>query len=106
MDFSPSKQHQLAAYEKLRDTITGISALHQTLLEKKSLRLPNSRNSFTDLYQMNTIAMMQKKEDLPKSPRPPDLRYFIKAESFSTDVTNTGKNDQRVWSLDCGYLGR
>ncbi|GFQ78361.1 protein kinase C-binding protein 1 [Trichonephila clavata] len=41
-----------------------------------------------------------------KSPRPPDLRYFIKAESFSVDVTNTGKNDQRVWSLDCGYLGR
>ncbi|GFW80335.1 hypothetical protein TNCV_2944681 [Trichonephila clavipes] len=41
-----------------------------------------------------------------KSPRLPDLRYFIKAESFSADATSTGKNDHRVWSLDCGYLGR
>ncbi|GFY56795.1 hypothetical protein TNIN_474591 [Trichonephila inaurata madagascariensis] len=40
----------------------------------------------------------------PNSPRLPDLHYFIKAESFSADVTNTGKNDQRVWSLDCGFL--
>ncbi|GFU78840.1 uncharacterized protein TNCV_4772022 [Trichonephila clavipes] len=40
----------------------------------------------------------------PKSPRLPDLRYFIKVESFSADVTNTDKNDQRVWNLDCGYL--
>ncbi|GBP15024.1 hypothetical protein EVAR_6667_1 [Eumeta japonica] len=32
----------------------------------------------------------------PKSQRRPDLRYFIKAESFSMHVPNTGKNDQRL----------
>nr|CAD7414914.1 unnamed protein product [Timema poppensis] len=40
-----------------------------------------------------------------KSPRRPDLRYFIKAENFSEHVPNTGKNEQRVWSWYCGYLG-
>nr|CAD7198939.1 unnamed protein product [Timema douglasi] len=41
-----------------------------------------------------------------KSPRQPDLRYFIKAENFSEHVPNRGKNEQRVWSWYCGYLGR
>ncbi|GBP70497.1 hypothetical protein EVAR_56164_1 [Eumeta japonica] len=43
---------------------------------------------------------------LSKSPRRPDLRYFIKAESLPMHVRYTGKNDQRLWSLGRSYFGR
>ncbi|GFW71956.1 hypothetical protein TNCV_4788451 [Trichonephila clavipes] len=64
MDFSPSKQLQLAACEKLRNIITGISALHQSLHEKESLHSPSPRNSYTELYLVKAQAMIKKKEEM------------------------------------------
>ncbi|GFY59582.1 hypothetical protein TNIN_245101 [Trichonephila inaurata madagascariensis] len=61
MDFSPSRHLQVAASEKLRDTVTGISVLHQSLQEKESLRSPSPRNSYTELYRMNAQAMVGKR---------------------------------------------
>ncbi|GFX35646.1 hypothetical protein TNCV_4469871 [Trichonephila clavipes] len=68
MDFSPSRHLQVAACEKLTDTVTGISALHQSLQEKESLRSPGPRNSYTELYRMNAQAMARKKEEMQMSP--------------------------------------
>ncbi|GFU35496.1 hypothetical protein TNCV_564061 [Trichonephila clavipes] len=42
------RQAQVAACEKLRDTVTGISALHKSLHEKDG-RSPSPRNSFPEL---------------------------------------------------------
>ncbi|GFX40327.1 hypothetical protein TNCV_4319601 [Trichonephila clavipes] len=58
MDFSPTRQTQVAACEKLRDTVHGISALHSSMLE--GVR----KNSFLELYQMTTHAMARKKDEL------------------------------------------
>ncbi|GFY72657.1 hypothetical protein TNIN_274461 [Trichonephila inaurata madagascariensis] len=64
MDFSPTRQAKIAACEKLRDTVTGISALHKSLLDESLARLPSPRNSFTELYRMSTQAMAMKKEEM------------------------------------------
>ncbi|GFU26929.1 hypothetical protein TNCV_2536611 [Trichonephila clavipes] len=59
MDFSPTRQIQVAACEKLRDTVHGISALHSSMFE--GVRTPSPKNSFMELYQMSTHAMARKK---------------------------------------------
>ncbi|GFY55885.1 hypothetical protein TNIN_358411 [Trichonephila inaurata madagascariensis] len=64
MDFSPSRQAKIAACEKLRDTVTGISALHKSLLDESLARSPSPRNSFIELYRMSTQAMAMKKEEM------------------------------------------
>ncbi|GFY58971.1 hypothetical protein TNIN_78741 [Trichonephila inaurata madagascariensis] len=64
MDFSPTRQAKIAACEKLRDTVTGISALHKSLLDESLARLPSPRNSFTEIYRMSTQAMAMKKEEM------------------------------------------
>ncbi|GFQ84840.1 hypothetical protein TNCT_58131 [Trichonephila clavata] len=64
MDISPTKNSQLEACEKPRETITGISAIHQTLQQEGSIRTPSPRNSFIELYRKNTEAIMRRKEDL------------------------------------------
>ncbi|GFV36946.1 hypothetical protein TNCV_4545341 [Trichonephila clavipes] len=63
MEFSPTKFAQVAACEKLRDTVTGISALHKSLQEMDG-RSPSPRNSYKDLYLSSTQAMIRKKEKL------------------------------------------
>nr|CAD7262235.1 unnamed protein product [Timema shepardi] len=40
-----------------------------------------------------------------KSPRRPDLRYFIKAENLSEHVPNTGKNEQRRFICNVYNVG-
>ncbi|GFU90923.1 hypothetical protein TNCV_4922561 [Trichonephila clavipes] len=62
MDFSPSRQLQLSAFEKLRDTVTGIPALHQSLDEKESLPSPSPRNSYTELYLMKASSQVMTKK--------------------------------------------
>ncbi|GFY76958.1 hypothetical protein TNIN_24831 [Trichonephila inaurata madagascariensis] len=64
MDFSPSRQAEIAACEKLRNTVTGISALHKSLLNESLARSPSPRNSFIELYRMSTQAMAMKKEEM------------------------------------------
>ncbi|GFY59549.1 hypothetical protein TNIN_42521 [Trichonephila inaurata madagascariensis] len=56
-------RHQLAAREKLRDNV----ALHQSLHEKKCLRSPRLRNSYTELYLMNSQAIIKKKEEMVRA---------------------------------------
>ncbi|GFT80831.1 hypothetical protein TNCV_2714631 [Trichonephila clavipes] len=62
MDFSPTRQSEVAACEKLRDTVHSISALHSSMLE--GARTPSPKNSFLELYQMSTYAMAKKKDEL------------------------------------------
>ncbi|GFV69032.1 putative RNA-directed DNA polymerase from transposon X-element [Trichonephila clavipes] len=62
MDFSPTRQSEVAACEKLRDTVNSISALHSPMLE--GARTPSPKNSFMELYQMTTYAMARKKDEL------------------------------------------
>ncbi|GFV08301.1 hypothetical protein TNCV_327351 [Trichonephila clavipes] len=64
MDISPSRLVQVATCEKLRDTVTGISALHKSLHEVDG-RSPSPRNSYTELYRTNTQAtMIRRKEEM------------------------------------------
>ncbi|GFY01962.1 putative DD41D transposase [Trichonephila clavipes] len=66
MDISPSKLAQVAACDKLRDTVTGISALHMSLQEMNG-RSPSPRSSFKEFYLSSP--MIRKKEVLLKNPR-------------------------------------
>ncbi|GFX21416.1 hypothetical protein TNCV_1398301 [Trichonephila clavipes] len=61
-DFSPTRQSEVAACGKLRDTVLRISALHSSMLE--GARTPSPKNSFLELYQMSTYAMAKKKDEL------------------------------------------
>ncbi|GFT45973.1 hypothetical protein TNCV_3535481 [Trichonephila clavipes] len=63
MDISPSRLAQVDTCEKLRDTATGISALHKSLHEMDE-RSPSPRNSFTELYRTSTQAMIRRKEEM------------------------------------------
>ncbi|GFY70356.1 hypothetical protein TNIN_96381 [Trichonephila inaurata madagascariensis] len=64
MDFTPTKNSQLTACEKLRDTTKCISVIHQTIQEDGRFRTSSPRNSFMDLYRMYAEAMLRKKKDL------------------------------------------
>ncbi|GFT20537.1 hypothetical protein TNCV_2183751 [Trichonephila clavipes] len=65
MEFSPTKFDQVSACEKLRDTVTGISALHLSIHGMDG-RSPNPRNSFKELYYSSTQAMIRRKEEMVK----------------------------------------
>ncbi|GFW55154.1 uncharacterized protein TNCV_115401 [Trichonephila clavipes] len=65
MEFSPKRQAQVADCERLRDTVTGISALHKSLHEMDGLS-PRPRNSFMELYRTSTQAMIRRKEEMVK----------------------------------------
>ncbi|GFV41565.1 uncharacterized protein TNCV_3627171 [Trichonephila clavipes] len=60
MDISPSRLAQVAACENLRDTVTGISALHMSLQEMDG-RSPSPRSSFKEMYLSNTQDHHQEK---------------------------------------------
>ncbi|GFT83469.1 hypothetical protein TNCV_232311 [Trichonephila clavipes] len=63
MEFSPTRLAQVAACEKLRDTVTGISALHKSLHETDR-HSPSPRNSCKELYLSSTHAMNRRKEEM------------------------------------------
>ncbi|GFW72880.1 hypothetical protein TNCV_830071 [Trichonephila clavipes] len=63
MEFSPTKLAQVAACEKFRDSVTGISALHKSLHEMDG-RSPSPRNSYKDLYLSSTQALIRRKKEL------------------------------------------
>ncbi|GFX47473.1 uncharacterized protein TNCV_618321 [Trichonephila clavipes] len=63
MEVSPTRQAQVAACEKLRDTVTGISALHMSLHDGRS---SSPLNSFKELYLTSTQAMIKRKEEMVK----------------------------------------
>ncbi|GFY53071.1 hypothetical protein TNIN_88081, partial [Trichonephila inaurata madagascariensis] len=58
------KQAKIAACEKLRDAVTGISALHKSLLDESLASSPTHRNSFSEINRMSTQAMTLKKEEM------------------------------------------
>ncbi|GFT70361.1 hypothetical protein TNCV_2658111 [Trichonephila clavipes] len=55
---SPSKFDQVSACAKLRDTVTGISALHL------SIHGMDGRNSFMDMYISGKQAMIRRKAEM------------------------------------------
>ncbi|GFT47875.1 hypothetical protein TNCV_1933931 [Trichonephila clavipes] len=64
MELSPTKSDQVSpACEKLRDTVTGISALHSSIYGMDG-RSPSPGNSFMDIYLSNNQAMIRRKEEL------------------------------------------
>ncbi|GFT51152.1 hypothetical protein TNCV_4817501 [Trichonephila clavipes] len=85
MELSPTKSDQVSACEKLRDTVTGISALHSSIYGMDG-RSPSPRNSFMDIYLSNNQAMIRRKEELKRkfvSLPPPDIENKIKTNSKS-----------------------
>ncbi|GFY28202.1 hypothetical protein TNCV_4395361 [Trichonephila clavipes] len=65
MELSPTKSDHVSACEKLRDTVTGISALHSSIYGMDG-RSPSPGNSFMDIYLSNNQAMIRRKEELQK----------------------------------------
>ncbi|GFY09357.1 hypothetical protein TNCV_1941671 [Trichonephila clavipes] len=90
MDISPSRLAQVAAREKLRDTVTGISALHMSLQEMDG-RSHSPRSSFKEMYLSSTQAMIRKKEvwvtDVFCTPIGPPL--LKSRPPLQTQVSNT-----------------
>ncbi|GFV39947.1 hypothetical protein TNCV_3861221 [Trichonephila clavipes] len=85
MELSPTKSDQVSACEKLRDTVTGISALHSSIYGMDG-RSPSPGNSFMDLYLSNNQAMIRRKEELKRkfvSLPPPDIENKTKTNSKS-----------------------
>ncbi|GFY64489.1 hypothetical protein TNIN_31201 [Trichonephila inaurata madagascariensis] len=64
LDFSPTRKAKIASCEKLRDTVTSISALHKSILDESLASSPSHRNSFSEIYRMSTQAMAMKKEKM------------------------------------------
>ncbi|GFU98201.1 hypothetical protein TNCV_838871 [Trichonephila clavipes] len=60
MELSPSKFDQVSACAKLRDTVTGISALHLSIHGMDG-RSPSPGNSFMDMYISGKQAMIREK---------------------------------------------
>ncbi|GFY34389.1 uncharacterized protein TNCV_2506921 [Trichonephila clavipes] len=65
MELSPSKFDQVSACAKLRDTVTGISALHLSIHGMDG-RSPSPGNSFMDMYISGKQAMIRRKEEMVK----------------------------------------
>ncbi|GFY52080.1 hypothetical protein TNIN_27021 [Trichonephila inaurata madagascariensis] len=81
LDFSPTRKAKIAACEKLRDTVTGISALHKSLLDEILASSPTHTNSFSEIYRMSTQAMAMKKEETGKT----DVASSIKVGDLFTN---------------------
>ncbi|GFQ97231.1 hypothetical protein TNCT_453841 [Trichonephila clavata] len=65
MDVSLRKDEKISACERLRNTVTSISALHKNLQDDERFRTPSPRNpktSFLDLYRLNAEVMMRKRK--------------------------------------------
>ncbi|GFW62834.1 hypothetical protein TNCV_4451831 [Trichonephila clavipes] len=65
MELSPSKFDQVSACAKLRDTVTGISALHFSIHGMDG-RSPSPGNSFMDMYISGKQAMIRRKAEMQK----------------------------------------
>ncbi|GFY27678.1 hypothetical protein TNCV_241461 [Trichonephila clavipes] len=85
MEVSPMRQAQVATCEKLRDTVTGISALHMSLHDGRS---SSPQNSFKELYLTSTQAMIKRKEEMPK--KGTALTDPIKKKNFVSKWTKEG----------------
>ncbi|GFU08804.1 hypothetical protein TNCV_991491 [Trichonephila clavipes] len=92
MEVSPTRQAQVAACEKLRDTKTGISALHLSLHDGHS---PGPQNSFTELYRMSTQAVIKRKEEMVSKE---STEEFIFPKKTARPVSPTSTQDPIVTS--------
>ncbi|GFT85858.1 hypothetical protein TNCV_3255141 [Trichonephila clavipes] len=93
--FADETSSSCPACEKLRDTVTGISALHMSLHDGRS---PRPQNSFTELYRMSTQAMIKRKEEMvieeiKLKVTPPELtnKKGIKNKKLCKKRKNKGK---------------
>ncbi|GFT21943.1 hypothetical protein TNCV_2383301 [Trichonephila clavipes] len=94
MELSTTKSDQVSACEKLRDTVTGISALHSSIYGMDG-RSPSPGNSFMDIYLSNNQAKIRRKEELKRkfvSP-PPDIENKIKTNGKSKK--NLAKSEKK-----------
>ncbi|GFU09796.1 nucleic-acid-binding protein from transposon X-element [Trichonephila clavipes] len=92
MEVSPTRQAQVAACEKLRDTVTGISALHMSLHDGRS---HSPQSSFAELYWMSTQAMIKRKEEMVSKE---STEEFIFPKKTARPVSPTSSQDPIVTS--------
>ncbi|GFX82630.1 uncharacterized protein TNCV_1193051 [Trichonephila clavipes] len=92
MEVSPTRQAQVAASEKLRDTVTGISALHMSLHDGRSF---SPENSFKELYLTSTKAMINRKEEMVSKE---STEEFIFPKKTARPVSPTSTQDPIVTS--------
>ncbi|GFY66455.1 hypothetical protein TNIN_419611 [Trichonephila inaurata madagascariensis] len=93
LDFSPTRQAKTAACEKLRDTVTGISALHKSLLDESLASSPTHRNSFSEIYRMSTQAMAMKKEEMIANP---ELSSIIRNSYYMDDLMSRASSNKEA----------
>ncbi|GFS93597.1 hypothetical protein TNCV_3775691 [Trichonephila clavipes] len=100
MDFSPTRQSQVAACEKLRDTVHSISALHSSMLEGG--RTPSPKNSFLELYQMSTYDLAKKKDELVSELKtlPPCTRDDCKEHKIPPIVEDSKVNESTLDNIN------
>ncbi|GFW04026.1 hypothetical protein TNCV_2051421 [Trichonephila clavipes] len=90
--FADETSSSCSACEKLRDTVTGISALHLSLHDGRS---PNPQNSFTELYRMSTQAIIKRKEEIVSKE---STEEFIFPKKTARPVSPTSTQDPIVTS--------
>ncbi|GFV07865.1 hypothetical protein TNCV_306131 [Trichonephila clavipes] len=95
MDFSPTRQIQVAACDKLRDTVHGISALHSSMFE--GVRSPSPKNSYTELYQMSIQTMAKKKDEMSS-------KFFFKFKVRATTPKSSLPFSNQSHATATGFL--
>ncbi|GFX61755.1 hypothetical protein TNCV_1382531 [Trichonephila clavipes] len=92
MELSPTKSEQVSACEKLRDTVTGISALHLSIHGMDG-RSPSPGNVCMDLYHSSTQAMIRRKEELRKQKGKDSTEEFIFPKKTARPISPTSTQD-------------
>ncbi|GFW91696.1 nucleic-acid-binding protein from transposon X-element [Trichonephila clavipes] len=90
--FAETRQAQVAACEKLRDTVTGISVLHMSLHDGRS---HSPQSSFAELYRLSTQAMIKRKEEMVSKE---STEEFILPKKTARPVSPTSSQDPIVTS--------
>ncbi|GFW00093.1 hypothetical protein TNCV_3568801 [Trichonephila clavipes] len=99
MELSPSKFDQVSACEKLRDTVTGIPALHLSIHGMDG-RSPSPGNSFMDMYISGKQAMIRRKEGRCKSKK----KFSKKRKQKGKDSTEEFIFPKKDSQTDLSYL--
>ncbi|GFV45703.1 hypothetical protein TNCV_1970041 [Trichonephila clavipes] len=99
MELSPSKFDQVSACAKLRDTVTGSSALHLSI-HGMAGRSPSPGNSFMDMYISGKQAMIRRKAEMLKSLS--ISKYMI---SILKAHCHPPINDRSIANASCTAIG-
>ncbi|GFU78554.1 hypothetical protein TNCV_2301661 [Trichonephila clavipes] len=98
MELSPTKFDQVSACEKLRDTVTGISALHLSIHGMDG-RSPSPGNSFMDMYISGKQAMIRRKEEMESLSISKYMISILKAHCHPPI------NDRSIANASCTAIG-